>query len=114
MTRFLVFIGIALTIIASIHYYLWVRLIRDPHLPSPWGGLATAALIVLAANMPLAMFVGRARPSFGRVLAWPAFVWMGVMFLLFVAVAGADIVKVAAWMVRRFGNVSAVDIERRT
>jgi len=114
MTRFLVFIGVALTIIASIHYYLWVRLIRDPHLPSPWAGLATAALILLAANMPLAMFVGRARHSVGRVLAWPAFVWMGVMFLLFVAVAGADVVKLGAWMVRRAGNVSAIDLERRT
>src|SRR5689334_19876079 len=113
MSRFLVFIGVAVLILGGIHWYLWARLVRDTHLPSPWGGLATAALALLAVGMPLAMFLGRASFPTGRIVAWPAFVWMGLMFLLLVGVSAADLVRLAAWLVRRAQEAGPPDPERR-
>jgi hypothetical protein len=56
---------------------------------------------LLALGMPLAMFLGRASFTAGRIAAWPAFLWMGFMFLLLVTVSAADIVRVVAWLARR-------------
>jgi predicted MPP superfamily phosphohydrolase len=117
MSRFAVFVAIALAVAVGIHYYLWARLVRDPLLAAPWRAVATIALALLAAGMPLAMMIGRRAPAAGRWLAWPAFVWMGVMFLLLVTLAGADLVRVAvrfvAWLVRR-GADAPLDPARRT
>jgi predicted MPP superfamily phosphohydrolase len=113
MSRFMIFIVIVLTIAIGIHYYLWARLVRDPQLPAPWGAIATVALVLLAAGMPLAMMLGRKLPAAGRVLAWPAFVWMGLMFLLLVAFAGADLLGLVAWIARRASD-APVDPGRRT
>jgi predicted MPP superfamily phosphohydrolase len=114
MSRFLVFIGVALGIVASIHYYIWARLVRDTHLPSPWNVVASVGLVVLAGSMPAALALGRARPALGRVLAWPAYVWMGTMFLLLVALAASDLARLVAWSVQRAAGAAAVDQQRRT
>jgi predicted MPP superfamily phosphohydrolase len=115
MSRLLTFIAVILTIAIGVHYYLWARLVRDPHLPSPWGAAVTTALVVLAAGMPLAIFLGRRFPAAGRVLAWPAFTWMGLMFLLLVSFVGADVLRLVmrlAWFARRNGDAPS-DPERR-
>jgi predicted MPP superfamily phosphohydrolase len=109
MGRSLVFVGAVLAVMVGIHYYLWARLVRDPHLPPPWNVLATGALVLLAGSLPLILFVGRQRPDLRRLLAWPAYTWMGVMFFLLVAALGADLVRVGAWMLRRARFVAAVD-----
>jgi uncharacterized protein len=112
MSRSLIFIAVVLTVAIGVHYYLWARLVRDPHLPAPWGALATAAIALLAAGTPLAMFLGRRFPSAGRILAWPAFGWMGLMFLLLVSFVGADLVRLFAWIARGARDVP-VDPGRR-
>jgi uncharacterized protein len=114
MSRILIFIGVALAIIASVHYYLWARLVRDTQLPAPWGAIVTASLAVLAAAMPLAMILGRRHLGLERFLAWPAFVWMGLMFLLLVALAGADAVRLVFWLARQSVGSAPLDPERRT
>jgi predicted MPP superfamily phosphohydrolase len=114
MSRFLIFIGVVLTIIVGIHYFLWIRLARDTQLPAPWPTLAGLALALLALSMPLAMLLGRTWPAVGRVLAWPAFVWMGLMFLLLVALASIDLLQVLAWVVRRSLSDPPLDPARRT
>jgi predicted MPP superfamily phosphohydrolase len=101
MSRVVVFVAVVLTIAIAVHCYLWTRLVRAPGLPAPWGPLATAALCVLAAAMPAALFVGRRFPEAGRLLAWPAFIWMGLMFLLLVSLVGTDIVRLVAWLAAR-------------
>src|SRR5262249_808540 len=114
MTRLLVFIGVALGIVASIHYYLSVRLLKHTHLPVPLNRVATLCLVFVAATLPVVLILGRRHPEIARLLVWPAYVWMGLMFLLFVALLGADIVKLGAWMVRQARQTSSVDPERRT
>jgi predicted MPP superfamily phosphohydrolase len=113
MTRIFIFITIILTLVVGIHYYLWARLVRDPRLPAPWGTVATGALCLLAISMPAAMLIARRFPAAGRVVAWPASLWMGLMFLLLVAIAGADLVRIVAWLLRRGPQGPVGDPERR-
>jgi uncharacterized protein len=113
MTRVLVFIAVVLAIAIGIHYYLWARLVRDPHLPAPWRALASIALVLLAVGMPLAMIVGRKHAAAGRVLAWPAFIWMGLMFLLLTTLVGTDLLRLVFSLVGRPGGLPS-NPERRT
>lgn len=114
MSRFIVFIVIVLAILTGIHWYLWARMVRDTHLPSPWNVAATVALVALALSMPLALLLRRANPGLAQALVWPAFVWMGIMFLLLVSVAGVDLARLGAWIVRRASAAGPLDAERRT
>jgi predicted MPP superfamily phosphohydrolase len=112
MARFLVFVAVVSSIIAGIHWYLWARYVRDTLLPSPWKRLATAALALLAIAMPLALVL--ARGPAGRYAAWPAFIWMGLMFLLLVSMAAVDVVRLIDALARRARRTGPVDPARRT
>jgi predicted MPP superfamily phosphohydrolase len=107
LTQLLIFLSIVLSILGGLHYYLWARLLRDtatPPLVSRGGALLLLALMV---SMPLAMISGRAGHHV-RPLVWLAFLWMGLMFFLFVALLGTDV----AYLIARLGG--AVDPARRT
>jgi predicted MPP superfamily phosphohydrolase len=114
MPRFLIFVAVVLTIISGVHWYLWARFVRDTRLPSPWSKVATAALVLLAVGMPLALVLARG-PAGGSV-AWPAFIWMGTMFLLFVGTVAVDLARVGAALARRArgGEPHVADPGRRT
>jgi predicted MPP superfamily phosphohydrolase len=114
MSRFLIFIAVVLAIAVGVHWYLWARLVRDTHLPSPWSGLVTTALVALAINLPLGLAVGRRVPALRAVMAWPAYVWMGIMFLLFVGLLGADVLRLLAAAASRAAGGAAADPARRT
>jgi predicted MPP superfamily phosphohydrolase len=105
---FLVFLALALSIIGGLHYYFWARLVRDTALPAPWRQLATAALWLLALSMPATMILWRTHTRLGKALAWPAFVWMGMLVILPLALLGADVVRL---IVRAGGGIA--DPERR-
>jgi predicted MPP superfamily phosphohydrolase len=96
MLRFL-FLPVAVGLTYGIHRYLWARLVRDLALAPPWRALGGAAMVVLALLIPLALVVGRwARPAVARLIAWPAYLWLGLMFFLLVAVLVGDGVRLAA------------------
>jgi predicted MPP superfamily phosphohydrolase len=113
MSRLVVFVVVVLTIAVAVHYYLWARLVRDTRLPARARALATSVLTALAAGMPLAIFLGRRAPALGRLLGWPAFVWMGLMFLLLLTLALADLGRFVAWLSRRARDAPPLDSERR-
>jgi uncharacterized protein len=101
MGRLPTFIVIALCLLAAIHYYLWARLIRDPQLPPHVRPIASALLFLLAASLPTALVLGRGHPGIRRLLSWPAFLWMGIMFLLFVALLSTDLARLLFGLGRR-------------
>src|SRR3954467_881648 len=103
-----VFLAVALTVIGGLHYYFWARLVRDTALPAPWRQLATIALWLLALSMPATMILWRAHTPLGKALAWPAFVWMGMLVILPLVLLGADVVRL---IVRAGGGIG--DPERR-
>ena len=90
----LIFLLIVLSIVGGIHFYLWARLVRDTQLPLPLRTWATAAIVALALSVPATFLVlRRLPPETARLLAWPGFVWMGLMFLAFTLVLAGDILR---------------------
>jgi predicted MPP superfamily phosphohydrolase len=116
IARFVVFIGIAFGLLAAIHYYLWVRLARDPNWPAPWSAVLGWFFVVAAVGMPIAAIVvrGRSHSVGGQIAVWAAYTWLGVMFLLFTAVLATDLGRLAIGIARRISTAADVDADRRT
>jgi predicted MPP superfamily phosphohydrolase len=100
MTRhlfFALFIVVALLVVAAVHYYLWLRLVRDAQIPAPWRQIGTWAVILLGASLPVGMALGRAVPfPVSRWLSLLPYIWMGAMVLVFFLLLGADLLRLVA------------------
>jgi len=107
------FFVVNLAIGIGLHYYLFVRLLRDPGWPPHWVLTGRIALAVLGFSIPIAFLLSRVVP---RAVATPlvgvAFVWMGSVFLTFLFVLGADLVR---WLFTSYQSVAGapLDAERR-
>lgn len=111
---FTLLFAVVCTIIAGLHYYFWIRLVRDTQMSGLARQLATGSVVGLALLVVATVSVGRMVPRLGRVLAWPGFIWMGAMFFLLVALLGADIVRLLASLASRwFAAANAFDGSRR-
>ena len=117
MTRvlgFTLFFAIACAIIAGLHYYFWVRLVRDTQLSGAARQAATGIVIGLAGLVVGTALAGRLLPRLGRVLAWPGFIWMGAMFILLVILLGTDILRLLAAIAIRLASATGTfDPSRR-
>lgn len=92
---FLVFFTVVCGLLTAIHYYLWVRLVRDLALPPAVESAFAVLFAVLLVSIPLTLVFGRSLPeALGRILLRPAFTWIGLMWVLLVAVGAVDLVKV--------------------
>jgi predicted MPP superfamily phosphohydrolase len=98
-----VFLAVVLLVTAGIHLYLWKRLVRDTTTPGRWRRVGTAGVVVLVAVLIGGLFGGRALSlSAQRWLAWPAYVWLGLMFYLLVVLLALEVPRLALrWWVRR-------------
>jgi uncharacterized protein len=114
VSRFFVFIAVALSLLAGIHYYLWARLIRDPRWRPPWITVGGTLLSLLAASIPLSLILGRAQGDFRRGFVWAGYVWLGVMFLLFAVIVSTDLLRLVAAIARRVAAAQPLDPGRRT
>lgn len=116
IARFVVFIAIAFGLLAAIHYYLWLRLARDPQWPAPWGTLLGWFFVVAAVGMPAAAILSRGKASsfLGQIAIWSAYTWLGVMFLFFTAVLATDIGRLMVAIARRITSNLPIDADRRT
>ena len=110
---FAVFLVVILSVLFGIHYFLWLRLVRAPQWPRPWNLLATGALILAALSIPASLLLHRSSSEGLKWLAWPAYVWLGVMFLLFVSLLGTDVIRGVSWLFRRGTGDGALEPERR-
>lgn len=108
-----IFVAIALSLLFAIHYYLWLRLVRDPHLPSPWGAIASAAVVLAALGVPATFLLRKASPATVALIVWPAFIWLGLMFLLVVLLAGTDVLRVGLALGRRAAGAQTTSVDRR-
>jgi len=111
---FLVFVAVALSLVGGMHYYIWMRLVRDPQLPETWARVLTVAVVALGVAMPATLFAARLLPgSVVRPAIWVAFIWMGVGFLLVAFLGLADLARLVAFVVARYRGSSDPDPERR-
>jgi len=113
-------LAVASTVLFSVHYFLWARLVRDPSLPAPWSAAATTALAALGVSviggLVLTRLVSR---SISTPVMWVVYTWLGLMFYLFLLTVAADV----ALLIVRVGRLAvlavtgapreAVDPERR-
>lgn len=118
MTRllsFLLFLGIALIVLGAAHYYVWIRLVRDPHLPRGLHRGLSIGLFLLYFLMPVTMWLGRGlRPELAKPVALVTFSWMGLLFFTVVVLAATDLVRGAAlFTLRRVTDGPPLDPERR-
>jgi predicted MPP superfamily phosphohydrolase len=112
--RLSLFFLVALSIVGGVHFYLWARLVRDTQLSPSVRGWLTAALVGLALSLPATMVLLRKLPpGWVKVLAWPAFVWMGLMFLAFVLVLAGDLLRALILLGVRVGSAEGLDPQRR-
>jgi uncharacterized protein len=111
---FLVFLAVALSLVAGMHYYLWVRLVRDPQLPQVWARVLTISIATLGVAMPATLFAARLLPgSVVRPAIWVAFIWMGMGFLLVAFLGLADLARLAVFVIARLRGPSDPDPARR-
>jgi predicted MPP superfamily phosphohydrolase len=114
MARILIFASVAFSIMFGLHYYVWARLVRDTGLSHPWRTVATAAIVLLGASMPLAFIVGRSLSrSAARWVVWPAYLWMGLLFFLFTLLVASDVARVGLYAIERARRLPPMDPERR-
>src|SRR5215469_5279823 len=112
--RMVGFFGIAGSILFGIHYYLWARLVRDPHLPAPWGPVATWMLAGMALLVILGMAVSREAPrDIASPIMWVAFVWLGVMFFLLFLTGTLDLARAIGMVAHRVFGDGPIDDGRR-
>ena len=84
---------VAIGILLAGHYYVWRRLVLDVSLPAPWDAIATVVVLILLVSQPASFIVPRFLSRRGSAwILWPAWTWMGVIFLLVVLLAIADLV----------------------
>jgi uncharacterized protein len=115
MTRFIIFIAVMIGLLGATHYYLWLRLARDPQWPAPWRTIFTSFFVLATVGMPAAAVLarGRGHTVAGQVAAWTGFTWLGVMFLLFTTVLATDAVRLLVAIARRISVGGVVDARRR-
>jgi uncharacterized protein len=102
-----VFVLVALGVVGGMHVYLASRLVVDLALPSAaqTGGLL--GLVFLAAMLVTGAFAQRtAHPAVARGLAVPAFVWLGLVWLLLSQLVVTDL---AAWLASLTGLYRPTD-----
>jgi predicted MPP superfamily phosphohydrolase len=110
------FLAIVLSVMGVLHWYVWTRLVVDPAPPPGLRRALTLAMAMLFATIPLAFYAARAANFPARRLATiPGYVWLGVLFLLFAAVASVDVVRALGALLQRLAaDLPPDDPERRT
>jgi predicted MPP superfamily phosphohydrolase len=107
--QFAIFIAVASLIVGGLHFYLWIRLVRDTAIPPPWRQVLTWVIIVLGASIPIAMFLGRTIPfDVSRLVSLVPYIWMGAWFMMVIALLGVDLVKLVAFLVKKAGGGGAL------
>lgn len=98
-SRLVFFLVFVIGIDASLHYYLWGRLVRDAEWPPKWRRVGTGAFLFFALLVPLRFVTFRVaalsgeRGSIGSMMSWVAYTWLGVLFFLFFLTFASDVIR---------------------
>ena len=80
-----------LSVIGSVHYYIWRRLIKSCHLPKTLHKSLTIALIILGVSLPASMILGRGfSTQVSSLVMYVPFLWLGILMLLFFFLFGTN------------------------
>ena len=99
---FIIFFSAATIIVLSIHYYLWLRLIRDTGLSGLYKNIGTYSLIAFTLSFPIALLADRILPlKYSFPLLWLSYLWLGVMMLLFFLLFSIDMIKIIIYIFQK-------------
>ena len=110
--RYVLVFLIASLVMGSAHRYVWARLVRDAALPSPWGRVATVAIVVLFILLMGGFMVSRMLPrAVASPFMWVAYTWLGILFFMVMALGVSDLARVITLRIQGAGAID--DPERR-
>ena len=96
-------LAIVIAILGAAHYYIWLRFVAAPRLPSPWSVVATIAIICLAPSLPVATIATRRLPrATAGLLTRIAYTWFGIAVYLLLAAALGNLACAIAPISARF------------
>jgi predicted MPP superfamily phosphohydrolase len=100
---------IAMAILGSAHYYVWLRFVSAPDLPRPWHVIATVAIALLAPSLPVATFFLRKFPrATAMPYVWLAYTWFGFAVYLLLAAAITHLVCAIAGIDPRTAAIAGI------
>lgn len=108
------FLSVVTLVVLGVHLYFWKRLVRDTRLPPAYRKLALATLVLTAASMFASRAMRSLPPDVARWLAWPAYVLMGLLMLLFALLILGDIYRLTTYVGARAFAPERLHPERRT
>jgi len=109
--RVVIFLALVSAILFGMHYYLWLRLVRDTGIGEPWRAIASGGLVLLGATMLAAFPLMRFAPRrFTSPMMWVAYTWMGLAFFTLALLGVGELIKLGARLASR---ASGFDLERR-
>jgi predicted MPP superfamily phosphohydrolase len=112
--RIAIFVAVLAALLTGVHYYFWIRLVRDPVLPAPWSTVVTYALAGLAVAVVVFGVGSRFTPrDLSRPLAWIAYTWLGTVFVLLVLLGAVDLGRGVVTLVQKLLGEEPLDPERR-
>ncbi|MGI5493336.1 metallophosphoesterase [Microtetraspora malaysiensis] len=97
------FLVTILAVVVVVHCYLWWRLVRPTTRPgSVPRRVLTWGLVLLVFLLPLRTIGGQVfGMSFERVIAWPGYMWLAIMFYLVVFTVALEIPRAIALLLAR-------------
>jgi predicted MPP superfamily phosphohydrolase len=113
VVSFALFFSIMLTIVGGVHYYIWLRLVRDPALPPLAFRVLTGVVLGLFVLVPVSFFLRRSEAGFTVPLVWVASVWLGIVLLLFFTLLAGDVLRGAALLAAKVTSDGPADPQRR-
>ncbi len=103
-----------LAVLGSAHYYVWVRLVRDTHLPPGIHRILTWLIIALFVLLPLTFLSVRTlNAASAKPLFLAAFSWLGLLLFLVSLLLLGEIARVAVELVQRLQASAPEDPQRR-
>ncbi|WP_306749849.1 metallophosphoesterase [Saccharothrix yanglingensis] len=93
-------------VMAAAHYYIWKRVVRDTTRPGRGRRVGTVAVVFLLLLVVGALGLQRAG-GFGRVVAWPGFLWLAGVFYLTVLLGLLEVPRLVLLRRARRGRVPA-------
>jgi uncharacterized protein len=103
LLMFIIFITVGTLVISLIHYYIWMRFIRDTGIPGDFRLYTSYALIALASMFPISILLSRTLPyQVSFILSWIAYLWLGMMMLLFFSTFMMDVFNGLTFLFYKF------------
>ena len=96
---FVIFFVVLSTVVSLVHYYLSIRLFRNTGLPQLWKNIGNIVLLSMLIVMLLAIVFSQFVPYHIYLpFLWVAYLWLGIIMLLFFSFLFIDIIKLVLYL----------------